>query len=76
VFANPIQVWSRPLKDLDMQLSYNILPSMSVSFDAVNLTNSLSQTYYAFGGAGGQNTDNFGTSIIGRSYELGIRWKL
>jgi TonB-dependent receptor len=76
IFANPIQVWSRPLKDLDMQLSYNILPSMSVSFDAVNLTNSLSQTYYAFGGAGGQNTDNFGTSIIGRSYEVGIRWKL
>ena len=47
-----------------------------VDFDAVNLTNSLAQTYYAFGSAGGPNTDNFGTSIIGRSYEVGVRWKL
>jgi outer membrane receptor protein involved in Fe transport len=76
VFANPIQVWSRPLKDLDMQLTYNVTRKLAVSFDAVNLTNSLAQTYYAFGSAGGQDTDNFGTSRIGRSYELGVRWKL
>ena len=76
VFANPIQVWSRPLTDLDMQLTYNVTRKLAVSFDAVNLTNSLAQTYYAFGSAGGPNTDNFGTSLIGRSYELGVRWKL
>jgi TonB-dependent receptor len=76
VFANPIQIWSRPLKDLDMQLTYNVTRKLAVSFDAVNLTNSLAQTYYAFGSAGGPNTDNFGTSLIGRSYELGVRWKL
>jgi len=49
---------------------------MSVSFDAVNLINTLAQTYYAFGSAGAPYTDNFGTMIIGRSFELGIRWKL
>jgi iron complex outermembrane recepter protein len=76
VFANPIQVWSRPLKDLDMQLTYNFTRKLAVSFDAVNLTNSLAQTYYAFGSAGGPDTDNSGTSLIGRSYELGVRWKL
>jgi iron complex outermembrane recepter protein len=76
VFANPIQVWSRPLTDLDMQLTYNVTRKLAVSLDAVNLTNSLAQTYYAFGSAGGPNTDNFGTSLIGRSYELGVRWKL
>jgi iron complex outermembrane receptor protein len=76
VFANPIGIWSRPLRDLDLQLTYNITPKMSVSFDAVNLTNTLAQTYYAFGSAGGPYTDNFGTMIIGRSFELGIRWKL
>src|SRR5262249_20312026 len=58
-FANPIGVWSRPLKDLDLQLNYNITPKMALSFDAVNLTDSLAQTYYAFGSAGGPTTDNF-----------------
>jgi hypothetical protein len=48
---------------------------MSVSLDATNITDELSQTYYYFGGAGGQDTDNFGSSILGRTVAVGFRWK-
>jgi iron complex outermembrane recepter protein len=76
VFANPIGVWFRRQSSLDLALNYNILPNAAISFDVVNLTNELAQSYYAFGSAGGPTTDNFGTTIIGRSFELGVRWKL
>ncbi|MFT4075076.1 MAG: TonB-dependent receptor [Asticcacaulis sp.] len=76
-FANPIGVWRRPEKDLDLQLNYNISPRLSVSVDAVNLTDELQQNYYYFnGGYGGQDTDNLGSTILGRTFSIGFRWKM
>ena len=76
IFANPLGVWKRPEKSLDFQINYDINDHMAVSLDATNLTNELSQTYYYFNGAGGQDTDNFGSSILGRSVAIGFRWKM
>jgi iron complex outermembrane recepter protein len=76
IFANPLGVWKRPEKSLDFQLNYNVNSRLSLSVDATNLTNELSQTYYYFGGSGGQDLDNFGSSIIGRSIAVGLRWKM
>jgi len=75
IFANPLGVWKRPEKSLDFQINYDINDRMSVSLDATNITDELSQTYYYFGGAGGQDTDNFGSSILGRTIAVGFRWK-
>ena len=76
IFANPLGVWKRPEKSLDFQINYDINDRMAVSLDATNLTNELSQTYYYFNGAGGQDTDNFGSSILGRTVAVGFRWKM
>lgn len=75
IFANPLGVWKRPEKSLDFQINYDVNDRMSVSLDATNITDELSQTYYAFGNAGGQDTDNFGSSILGRTIAVGFRWK-
>ncbi|MGN6207114.1 TonB-dependent receptor [Asticcacaulis sp.] len=75
IFANPLGVWKRPEKSLDFQINYDITDKMSVSLDATNITDELSQSYYYFGGAGGQDTDNFGSSILGRTIAIGFRWK-
>jgi hypothetical protein len=41
----------------------------------VNITEELQQSYYAFGDAGGPTTHNFGTTLISRSFALGVRWR-
>lgn len=76
LFANPIGIWRRPEKSVDLQLTYNISKDMSVDFSGVNLTNEMQQQYYHFGNAGSPETTNFGTFQIGRSFALGFRWKL
>jgi iron complex outermembrane recepter protein len=47
-----------------------------VSFDAVNLTNHLQQSYYKFADAGNPTVSNFGTTLFSRTLSLGVRWKL
>ena len=75
-FANPLGVWRRPEKSVDMQVSYKINDNMSVDISGVNLTNEMQQQYYHFGNAGTPQTTNFGTLQIGRSVAVGLRWKM
>ena len=74
LFANPIGIWRRPEKSLDFQLTGKLTDRFAVTFDAVNLTDELSQSYYAFDDAGGPDTHNFGSSIIGRTFAVGLRY--
>lgn len=74
LFANPLGIWSKPEKSLDFQLNYKVRDNLSVSFDAVNLTNEIAQTYYAFGDAGGPATDNFGSVLLSRTFAVGLRY--
>ena len=74
LFANPIGIWSKPEKSLDFQLNYQVRDNLSVSFDAVNLTDEIAQSYYAFGDAGGPTTDNFGSTILSRTFAVGLRY--
>ncbi|WP_375790385.1 TonB-dependent receptor domain-containing protein [Amphiplicatus metriothermophilus] len=76
LFANPIGIWRRPEKSLDLQVNYNIAENATLTFDAVNLTNELQQSYYAFGDAGGPVTHNFGSTILSRTFALGLRFSL
>ncbi|HEU5134830.1 MAG TPA: TonB-dependent receptor [Steroidobacteraceae bacterium] len=75
LFANPIGQWRLPEKSLDLQLNYDFNDNLSVSFDAVNLMQDLQQSYYKFADAGNPTVSNFGTTLISRSYSLGVRWK-
>ncbi|NHK27910.1 TonB-dependent receptor [Parvularcula flava] len=74
IFANPIGIWRRPESSLDLQLNYDISDRASISFDAVNLTDELEQSYYDYNGAGGPETMNFGNVLIGRSFAVGLRF--
>jgi iron complex outermembrane receptor protein len=75
LFANPIGIWRRPESSLDLQLNYNFNENLSISFDAVNITEEMQQSYYAFADAGGPDMFNFGNTVISRTFALGVRWK-
>jgi len=75
IFANPIGVWRTPESSLDLQLSYDVNDKLAFSFDATNLLDDMQQSYYHFGDAGNPTLTNFGSTIISRSYALGVRWK-
>jgi iron complex outermembrane recepter protein len=74
-FANPIGIWRRPESSLDFQLNYDFNDKLALSFDAVNLTGELQQSYYAFADSGGPEMFNFGSTMISPSYALGLRWR-
>ncbi|WP_277795285.1 TonB-dependent receptor [Caulobacter endophyticus] len=75
LFANPIGVWRKPERSLDMQVSYKVNDRLSMTFDAVNLTEEIAQSYYAFGEAGGPDTHNFGSSLLSRTFAFGLRYQ-
>ena len=75
IFANPIGIWRAAEESLDLQVSYDVNENLALSFDAVNLTEEIQQEYYAFGGAGGPTTHNFGNVLISRQFALGVRWR-
>ncbi|WP_225206482.1 TonB-dependent receptor [Novosphingobium huizhouense] len=75
LFANPIGVWFRPEKSLDLQLTWNVTDKVGVTFDAVNLTNSTQQNYYRFGDVGNADQFNLGTTLLARTFALGVRFK-
>jgi TonB-dependent receptor len=75
LFANPIGIWHKPESSLDLQLNYDFNEHLGISFDAVNLTEDMEQSYYAFSDAGGPDMFNFGNVVISRSFALGVRWK-
>lgn len=74
LFANPIGVWRVPEKSLDFQLTLNATNRLAFTFDAVNLTNQKQQTYYRFEDAGGPDTHNLGTTLLSRTFALGVRY--
>jgi iron complex outermembrane recepter protein len=74
LFANPIGVWRRPEKSLDFQLTYNITDRLGATFDAVNITNETQQGYYRFEETGGPDTHNLGTTLIPRTFAIGLRY--
>ncbi|RHW18914.1 TonB-dependent receptor [Sphingomonas gilva] len=74
LFANPIGVWRRPEKSLDFQLTYNITERLGATFDAVNITNEMQQNYYRFAETGGPDTHNLGTTLLPRTFALGLRY--
>ncbi|WP_347304297.1 TonB-dependent receptor [Croceibacterium sp. TMG7-5b_MA50] len=74
LFANPIGVWRRPESSLDFQLTVAVTDELGVTFDAVNLTQELQQSYYKFEDAGGQDTHNLGTTLLPRTFALGVRY--
>jgi iron complex outermembrane recepter protein len=75
LFANPIGIWRKPESSLDFQLNYDVNESLAISFDAVNLTEEVQQSYYAFADAGGPSMFNFGNTLISRQFALGMRWR-
>lgn len=74
LFANPIGVWRAPEKSLDFQLTAKINDSLGLTFDAVNLTRSKMQTYYKFEDVGGPDKFNLGTTLLARTFALGVRY--
>jgi TonB-dependent receptor len=74
LFANPIGVWRNPEKSLDLQLTWNVTDRLGVTFDAVNLTKSKQQTYYKFADVGGPEQFNLGTTLLSRTFALGVRY--
>ncbi|HKT75751.1 MAG TPA: TonB-dependent receptor [Sphingobium sp.] len=74
LFANPIGVWRNPEKSLDFQLTWNINDRLGLTFDAVNLTRSKQQTYYRFEDVGGPEQFNLGTTLLARTFALGVRY--
>ncbi|MCW1381629.1 TonB-dependent receptor [Novosphingobium sp. KCTC 2891] len=75
LFANPIGVWYRPEKSLDLQLTWNVTDNVGVTFDAVNLTKSTQQNYYHFDSVGNADQFNLGTTLLARTFALGVRFK-
>lgn len=75
LFANPIGIWRSPEESLDFQLTWNVNDRIGVTFDAVNLTKSTQQTYYKFEDVGGPDKFNLGTTLLARTFALGVRFK-
>ena len=74
LFANPIGIWRRPESSLDFQLNYDITNRFGVTFDAVNLTRNLQQSYYRFGEFGGPDQFNLGNTLLARTFAIGVRY--
>lgn len=74
LFANPIGVWRSPEKSLDLQLTLKVNDRLGVTFDAVNLTKSVQQTYYKFQDVGGPEQFNLGTTLLARTFAMGVRY--
>jgi iron complex outermembrane receptor protein len=74
LFANPIGVWRTPESSLDAQLTFNVNKRLAATFDAVNLLSSTQQTYYKFGDAGNSQQFNLGTTLLARTFAVGVRY--
>ena len=74
LFANPIGVYRRPESSLDLQVSWNVMENLVVTFDATNLTDELvAQSHYG-NQSGNAKTNNFGNVLIGRTFSVGARY--
>jgi TonB-dependent receptor len=76
LFANPIGVWRRAESSLDFQLTWGITDRLGLTLDAVNLTNQTQQNYYRFQDAGNAEQFNLGTTLLSRTFAVGVRFAL
>lgn len=76
LFANPIGVWRVPEKSLDFQLTLALNARLGITFDAVDLTNAVQQEYYRFEDVGNPDQFNLGTTLLSRTFALGVRYSL
>lgn len=74
LFANPLGVWRRPERSLDLQLTAKLTDRLGLTFDAVNLTHGKQQEYYRYGNVGDADKYNLGTVLIPRTFALGVRY--
>jgi len=74
LFANPIGVWRRPESSLDFQLTYAVTDRLGLTLDAVNLTSQTQQNYYRFEDAGDADQFNLGTTLLSRTFAVGLRY--
>lgn len=74
LFANPIGVWRRPESSLDFQLTYAVTDRLGLTLDAVNLTSQTQQNYYRFEDAGNPDQFNLGTTLLSRTFAIGLRY--
>ena len=72
LFANPLEMWRKPESSLDLQVSYDVNESLTVTLDGTNLTEEIYQSYY---GKNGETTNNFGSALYSRTIALGARLK-
>ncbi len=73
LFANPIGVYNKPERSMDVQFSYNVSKGLVLTLDATNLTNEIYQSYYG-NKAGNSTTNNFGNNLYSRTIALGARY--
>ncbi len=71
VFANPLEVWRKPEKSMDLQISYKLTDGLELTLDGTNLTEEIYQSYY---GENGATTSNFGSALYSRTFALGARY--
>ncbi|MBE8716561.1 TonB-dependent receptor [Cellvibrio polysaccharolyticus] len=69
MFANPLGIYRKAEKSLDLQISYDVTDNLSITLDGTNLTNEVYQSYYQY-----PATNNFGSSLYSRTYALGARY--
>ena len=74
LFANPIGIYRRPESSLDLQISWQAMENLAITFDATNLTNEfVAQSHYG-NQSGNARTNNFGNVLIGRTFSVGARY--
>ena len=69
LFANPIGVYDKPERSMDVQFSYRLTKNLVLTLDATNLTNEIYQSYYG-NKPGNSTTNNFGNSLYSRTIAL------
>ena len=74
LFANPIGFWRVPEQSLDFQLTYNLTDQVGITFDATNVTREMQQAYYRFEDVGDPERFNTGTTLLPRTFALGVRY--
>lgn len=70
LFANPLQVWRSAEESLDFQLTWNITPSWTLTFDATNLTEP--EFHWNYGDM--PDLFNFHNYLYSRTYAVGARF--
>jgi outer membrane receptor protein involved in Fe transport len=65
---------AHPESSLDAQLTYKVTKNLAATFDAVNLLNAVQQTYYKYGDKGNAQQYNLGTTLLSRTFALGVRY--